>query len=211
MPDARACLRSCGRQIYTVAPLESLFAEERRCPRCGAFLDDDRRDTERRLTNRRQNPPDDPGPPATTDGRTARGTGAPAVAAAAAAAPTTGDRPPGNDPAGSTDLGRPIGRRADAMRSFLGFGLIAGSIARALVRAGRSTAGRWSAWSPTGRGAARRAVDDGVLDRAAIERPGDASRARTSSSSPAPATDCLDLLDALAGPWRAVAGPQARS
>ena len=30
---------SCGRQIYTVAPLESLFAEERRCPRCGAFLE----------------------------------------------------------------------------------------------------------------------------------------------------------------------------
>jgi DNA-directed RNA polymerase subunit RPC12/RpoP len=55
---------SCGRQIYTVSPLESLFAEERRCPRCGAFLDKERRDTERRLTLRRQNPPDDPGPPA---------------------------------------------------------------------------------------------------------------------------------------------------
>jgi DNA-directed RNA polymerase subunit RPC12/RpoP len=55
---------SCGRQIYTVSPLESLFAEERRCPRCGAFLDKERRDTERRLKLRRQNPPDDPGPPA---------------------------------------------------------------------------------------------------------------------------------------------------
>jgi hypothetical protein len=57
-----AC-RSCGRQIYTVSPLESLFAEERRCPRCGANLDNERRDTERRSQQRRQNPPDDPGPP----------------------------------------------------------------------------------------------------------------------------------------------------
>jgi hypothetical protein len=54
---------SCGRQIYTVAPLESLFAEERRCPRCGAYLRDDRRSFERRGTLRRQNPPNDPGPP----------------------------------------------------------------------------------------------------------------------------------------------------
>jgi hypothetical protein len=54
---------SCGRQIYTVAPLDSLFAEERRCPRCGAFLNDDRRETERRETIRRLNPVDDPGPP----------------------------------------------------------------------------------------------------------------------------------------------------
>ena len=54
---------SCGRQIYTVAPLESLFAEERRCPRCGAFLNDDRRTDERRSAIRRQNPADDPGPP----------------------------------------------------------------------------------------------------------------------------------------------------
>jgi DNA-directed RNA polymerase subunit RPC12/RpoP len=54
---------SCGRQIYTVAPLESLFAEERRCPRCGANLRDDRRSFERRVNLRRQNPPDDPGPP----------------------------------------------------------------------------------------------------------------------------------------------------
>jgi DNA-directed RNA polymerase subunit RPC12/RpoP len=54
---------SCGRQIYTVSPLESLFAEERRCPRCGAFLNSERRDVERRMAIRRQNPPDDPGPP----------------------------------------------------------------------------------------------------------------------------------------------------
>jgi hypothetical protein len=54
---------SCGRQIYTVSPLESLFAEERRCPRCGVFLNLERREFERRERNRRQNPPDDPGPP----------------------------------------------------------------------------------------------------------------------------------------------------
>ena len=54
---------SCGRQIYTVSPLESLFAEERRCPRCGAFLNEERRESERRLMIRRVNPPDEPGPP----------------------------------------------------------------------------------------------------------------------------------------------------
>jgi hypothetical protein len=63
-----AC-HSCGRQIYTVAPLESLFAEERRCPRCGAYLDAERRERERRVHVRRQNPPTDPGPPVDTDER----------------------------------------------------------------------------------------------------------------------------------------------
>jgi hypothetical protein len=57
-----AC-RSCGRQIYTTAALDALFAEERRCPRCGAFLDRERREIDRRTTVRRQNPPLDPGPP----------------------------------------------------------------------------------------------------------------------------------------------------
>jgi DNA-directed RNA polymerase subunit RPC12/RpoP len=60
---------SCGRQIYTVVPLESLFAEERRCPRCGANLRDDRREIERRAIMRRQNPPSDPGPPDETEER----------------------------------------------------------------------------------------------------------------------------------------------
>ncbi len=54
---------SCGRQIYTVVPLDSLFAEERRCPRCGAFLNVERREVQRRTANRRLNPADDPGPP----------------------------------------------------------------------------------------------------------------------------------------------------
>jgi hypothetical protein len=54
---------SCGRVIYAVAPLESLFAEERRCPRCGAFLNGERREDDRRTAARRVNPTDDPGPP----------------------------------------------------------------------------------------------------------------------------------------------------
>jgi hypothetical protein len=58
-----AC-RACGRQVYTVAPIEALFAEERRCPRCGAFLEVERRLVDRRTVVRRQNPADDPGPPA---------------------------------------------------------------------------------------------------------------------------------------------------
>lgn len=62
---------SCGRSIYTVAPLESLFAEERRCPRCGAFLSNERRLNERRSRVRRTNPADEPGPPTTAGERRA--------------------------------------------------------------------------------------------------------------------------------------------
>jgi hypothetical protein len=62
---------SCGRQIYTTSPIESLFAEERRCPRCGAYLNPERREAERRRLLRRQNPPDEPGPPEPTDDRRA--------------------------------------------------------------------------------------------------------------------------------------------
>jgi hypothetical protein len=54
---------ACGRQIYPVAPLNALVAEERRCPRCGAYMDIERREHERREILRRQNPTDDPGPP----------------------------------------------------------------------------------------------------------------------------------------------------
>jgi hypothetical protein len=62
-PMPRLACWSCGRQLYTVSPLESLFAEERRCPRCGAFLNAERRDAERRSSHRRENPMSDPGPP----------------------------------------------------------------------------------------------------------------------------------------------------
>ena len=63
-----ACWR-CGRQIYTVSPLESLFAEERRCPRCGAYLNSDRREEDRRQLVRRVNPPTNPGPPKASERR----------------------------------------------------------------------------------------------------------------------------------------------
>jgi hypothetical protein len=63
-----AC-HACGRQLYTVAPLEALFAEERRCPRCDAYLADERRVLDRRQVVRRVNPPDDPGPPSGTGER----------------------------------------------------------------------------------------------------------------------------------------------
>jgi hypothetical protein len=48
-----ACF-ACGRTIWATVPLASLFADERRCPRCGAALHDDRRQLERRLFVRRQ-------------------------------------------------------------------------------------------------------------------------------------------------------------
>jgi len=59
----RLACRACGRQIYATVPLEALFAEERRCPRCGANMNNERRETDRRLRMRRLNPPDEPGPP----------------------------------------------------------------------------------------------------------------------------------------------------
>ena len=64
---------TCGRQIYTVAPLEALFAEERRCPRCGAFVRPERREGERRQSNRRVNPPTDPGPPTPPNAQASKG------------------------------------------------------------------------------------------------------------------------------------------
>jgi hypothetical protein len=63
VPMPRLACWACGRQIYTVSPIDSLDAEERRCTRCGSSLDRERRESDRRATNRRQNPADDPGPP----------------------------------------------------------------------------------------------------------------------------------------------------
>jgi hypothetical protein len=63
-----AC-RICGRVVYTTAELETLFAEESRCPRCGGGLWPERRRESRRKFERRQNPPDDPGPPSGVERR----------------------------------------------------------------------------------------------------------------------------------------------
>jgi hypothetical protein len=66
----RIFCRTCGREIYATAPAEQLFADERRCPRCGAALQNDLRANDRRTTVRRQNPPDEPGPPGGVERRT---------------------------------------------------------------------------------------------------------------------------------------------
>ncbi len=55
---AHLACRTCGRQIYTVASLDALFAEERRCPGCGAGLQPERRTMDRRVLIRRQYVPD---------------------------------------------------------------------------------------------------------------------------------------------------------
>ena len=60
---------SCGRKLYATSALESLFPDERRCPRCGALLNLDRRDHDRREKIRRRNPVGDPGPPPETGER----------------------------------------------------------------------------------------------------------------------------------------------
>lgn len=67
MPNL-AC-RICGRVVYTTASLDSLFAEERRCPRCGYVLAAERRVDNRRKTERRKNRPDVPGPPGSFERR----------------------------------------------------------------------------------------------------------------------------------------------
>ncbi len=85
--------------------------------------------------------------------------------------------------------------------AFIGFGLIAGSIARA-VRANPATRD-WTmaAWSPSGKGP-RRAAADGILDVAA-PTPEAALSGADLVVLAGPATACLADLDRLAGPWRA--------
>jgi DNA-directed RNA polymerase subunit RPC12/RpoP len=55
----RLACRTCGRQVSTVSPIESLLPDELRCPRCGAHLQADRREAERRVLARRVEPPDE--------------------------------------------------------------------------------------------------------------------------------------------------------
>jgi prephenate dehydrogenase len=88
----------------------------------------------------------------------------------------------------------------------LGFGLIGGSVARAL-RERDSGAHTIAAWSPSGDGpgAAQR---DGIIDRAAA----DAEAALTAADLvvlAGPASVCLAQLDDLAGPWRGSLAPDA--
>jgi prephenate dehydrogenase len=84
----------------------------------------------------------------------------------------------------------------------LGFGLIGGSIARALRERepGRSAGHRIAAWSPSGEGPAA-AARDGVIDRAAAS-PEEAISGADLVVLAGPAPVCLAQLDDLAGPWR---------
>jgi len=83
--------------------------------------------------------------------------------------------------------------------SILGFGLIGGSIARALHARADPEAWHVTAWSPTGRGPAA-ALADGVI-QAAAATPEAAIAGADLVVLAAPATDCLTMLDDLAGPW----------
>lgn len=94
--------------------------------------------------------------------------------------------------------------------AILGFGLIGGSVARAVRAAGSEgpeppdAAWRLVAWSPTGRGPAR-AVADGVIDEAPRD-PADAVRGADLVILAAPPLACLELLDAFGGPLRPALG-----
>ncbi len=87
----------------------------------------------------------------------------------------------------------------------LGFGLIGGSIARALREAPDRSAWSVVAWSPTGRGPLQ-AVADGTI-AAAAETPEDALDRAELVVLAAPPTATLDLIDRLAGPLRSILDP----
>jgi prephenate dehydrogenase len=82
--------------------------------------------------------------------------------------------------------------------AILGFGLIGGSIARAL----RRDPSDWSidAWSPTGSGPLVARAED-LIDQACAT-PGEAVRQADLVVLAAPPLACLRLVDDLAGPWR---------
>lgn len=91
--------------------------------------------------------------------------------------------------------------------AFLGFGLIAGSVARA-VRANPDTRG-WSmaAWSPSGRGPAE-ALAEGVVDRAGAT-PADALQGAELVVLAAPVPACLAAMDELGAGAGAGLAPDA--
>lgn len=90
---------------------------------------------------------------------------------------------------------------------FLGFGLIAGSIARAVRADLEHSSWTMTAWSPTGDGP-RRAAADGTLT-AWAEAPAAAIAEADLVVLAGPPTACLGLLDGLAGPWRGSLRPDA--
>jgi prephenate dehydrogenase len=84
--------------------------------------------------------------------------------------------------------------------SIVGFGLIGGSIARALRTRGAAGAWHLTAWSRTP-GPVRRAVEDGVLDVAA-DTLAAAVRGSDLVILAAPPLTCLDLIDEIGGTLR---------
>jgi prephenate dehydrogenase len=90
---------------------------------------------------------------------------------------------------------------------FIGFGLIAGSIARA-IRANPATVG-WTmaAWSPSGDGP-RQAAADGVVDVAAVD-PEAVLPGADLVVLAGPATACLAHMDRLGGAWRSLLAADA--
>jgi len=91
--------------------------------------------------------------------------------------------------------------------AFLGFGLIGGSIARALRGTGGWREARLVAWTPSGTGPDR-AVADGVLDAVAHSAVGAIDGADLIVLA-APPLDCLRLLDGLGGEWHSAVAPGA--
>ena len=90
--------------------------------------------------------------------------------------------------------------------AILGFGLIGGSVARAL-RAREPGSWTIAAWSPAGIGP-RQAASEGLIDLAAPD-PGAAISGADLVLLAAPPLACLALLDELAGPLRAALGRDA--
>lgn len=93
--------------------------------------------------------------------------------------------------------------------ALLGFGLIGGSLAKALRQPAAWEGPRpvVAAWSPSGRGPAV-ALHDGVIDEAA-ETPAAAVRGADLVVLAGPVPACLTMLDDLAGAWRGVVAPGA--
>lgn len=91
--------------------------------------------------------------------------------------------------------------------AFLGFGLIGGSIARAIRAAEAGRGWTMVAWSPSG-GGPERALADGVLD-GAVRTPAAALADADLVVLAGPPTACVALLDELATSWKAALPPTA--
>ena len=83
---------------------------------------------------------------------------------------------------------------------FIGFGLIGGSMARAIRGADWAEAWTLTAWSPSGGGPSEAAAE-GVINRAATT-PQEAIEGADLVVLAGPPTRCLDALNSLAGAWR---------